>query len=282
MFFKRSSMPSQQAGPPPSERTGAPDTAEHARKTIGPITLLLPKPDFDGEALVAHLRSIGMERFFAVMAVNPKGIILASAEGNVGALKIGQPLDAQLQREALLRSHWFRGGVPQHLGQLAFCSMETPDDTPARVRMASLMTILARFASMHLGAVAVYNGAVGSLLAVERLEMMAEIGARRELPLLLWTFTVPHSTVDGDVSLSTGGFEPFLGYEIEVWNAPRPLADVKSFLDGVIKYLLANGPIVKSGDTLGWTKDDRAIRAVIGQSRASRNGPTRALRLEWA
>jgi hypothetical protein len=40
--------------------------------------------------------------------------------------------------------------------------------------------------------------------------------------------------------------------------------------------------IGKSGDTLGRTKDGRAIRAVIGQSRAPRNGPTRALRLEWA
>lgn len=41
-------------------------------------------------------------------------------------------------------------------------------------------------------------------------------------------------------------------------------------------------PIVKSGDTLGRTKEDRAIRAVIGQSRASRNSSTRALRLECA
>lgn len=282
MFFKRSSMSAQEAGPIPPVNSGPADLAQRARRTIGPITLLLPKPDFDGEALIAHLRSIGIDRFFGAMVADPRAVMFAGADGKIAALKIGQPLETQLQREALLRSHWFRGGVPQHLGQLALCSMDAPEDTLARVRVASLMTILARFIATRLGAVAVYNGAVGSLLEVERLEMMAEIGARRELPLLLWTFTAPHSTVDGDVSLSTGGFVPFLGCEIEVWNAPRPVVEVKSFLDGVIKYLLANGPIVNSGDTLGRAKDDRAIRAVIGHSRTSRNASTKVLRLEWA
>jgi hypothetical protein len=89
--------------------------------------------------------------------------------------------------------------------------------------------------------------------------------------LMLWTWTAPDSLVADSVSLTTGGIRPFLGYEIEVWNAPGEPQWVGDQLSNVINYLLHAGPVVKDGDSFGETGGDRSIRGFFGTTRAERH-----------
>ncbi|WHO39302.1 DUF4261 domain-containing protein [Sphingobium sp. AP49] len=63
---------------------------------------------------------------------------------------------------------------------------------------------------------------------------------------------------------------PFTGYEVELWNAPGTLEQVAERLNGVLRYLLINGPVISHGDTIGDHAADRSTRCFLGDSRADR------------
>nr|WP_256869338.1 DUF4261 domain-containing protein [Sphingobium lactosutens] len=63
---------------------------------------------------------------------------------------------------------------------------------------------------------------------------------------------------------------PFAGFEVELWNAPGTLEQVAERLNGVLRYLLINGPVITHGDTIGDHASDRSTRCFLGDSRADR------------
>ena len=74
---------------------------------------------------------------------------------------------------------------------------------------------------------------------------------------------------------------PFLGHEIEVWNAPLSAEEVREKTSDLIIYLLDKGPTIGHGDSAGRTSDDQSIRCFLGPSRAERPAPVQALFLEF-
>jgi hypothetical protein len=127
----------------------------------------------------------------------------------------------------------------------------------------------------------VLNLTIGTIFEPVMVGNFLSILGRDQLPIPLWTFTAPHSLEDGDVSLSTSGLTPFLGHELEVWNAPLPRTAVQDRLSNLIIYLLDRGPVIGHGDTAGYVEGERAIRCFLGPSRAERAAPVQALFLEF-
>jgi hypothetical protein len=105
--------------------------------------------------------------------------------------------------------------------------------------------------------------------------------ARDQLPVQLWVYSLWHSLDDGNVSVSTSGLEPFLGHELEAWNAPLTREQVRDQTSDLIVYLLDQGPVIGDGDSAGRAVGDKAVICRLGPSRAERPRPVQALCLEF-
>ena len=80
-------------------------------------------------------------------------------------------------------------------------------------------------------------------------------GCDGDIPLTLWIrFQVAE---DGEGSNGrTRGLEALGHYELEAPYSPEPAEELYDRLYGVAAYLLAKGPVIRDGDTLGETEDE--------------------------
>ena len=214
------------------------------------------------------------------------GAVISGRGGTIEATFVEGPVPRYCVEDALSRSFWFQGGGAAFADMSAHlvirCTLDTRAAPYEDVReTASLASLLIGLAARDPQAIAVFNMGVGMVLTAE--DAFSATGAlvRGELPVRLWTWTAPHSLVDQAVSLSTGGMLPFLGYELEVWNAPHGADFVADKLSRIIIYLLNAGPIVTNGNSFGEKPGDRSIRGFFGDSKAGRAEPTQALFLEF-
>ena len=214
------------------------------------------------------------------------GAHFTGRHGTIDLTYSPEPIPSYCIKSALSRSFWFRDGIEALSGAGAQLVLTTDLDTravPYEVvcRTASLISLILGLLAREPQAVALLNTGTDTLVPAEDVARLTGCLANGELPLMVWTWTAPHSMEDGNVSLSTGGMLPFLGYEVEVWNAPLPATVVGDKLSGILKYLLHHGPIVTDGNSFGETEGDRSIRGFFSDSRAGRADPTRALFLEF-
>ncbi|QGP79673.1 DUF4261 domain-containing protein [Sphingobium sp. CAP-1] len=135
---------------------------------------------------------------------------------------------------------------------------------------AKVATLLIGLAAKRPGCVGLFNAGVGTVMPVERVYSQVGILGSDEVPITLWTWAAFHSTQADAISISTGGMRPFTGYEVELWDAPGTLEQVAERLNGVLRYLLINGPAIRHGDTIGDHAGDRSTRCFLGDSRADR------------
>lgn len=135
---------------------------------------------------------------------------------------------------------------------------------------AKVVTLLLGLLTRAPGALALLNNGVHTLLAPDMVQSQVGHLHKNQIPLMLWTWTAPDSMVRDNVSLTSGGVLPFLGYEVEVWNAPGDPNWVGEKMGEILNYLLHVGPIVGAGETFGENVGHRSIRAFFGESRAQR------------
>ena len=197
-----------------------------------------------------------------------------------------EPVPAYVYGEAFPRSFWYSGdpaAVARHSRHIAVgCALDTgAADWVTTRQVAKVVTLVTGILARLPGTVAVLNLTIGTIFEPVMVGNFLSILGRDQLPIPLWTFTAPHSLEDGDVSLSTSGLTPFLGHELEVWNAPLPRTAVQDRLSNLIIYLLDRGPVIGHGDTAGYVEGERAIRCFLGPSRAERAAPVQALFLEF-
>lgn len=211
--------------------------------------------------------------------------ILAGRGVHVLAIRHDGPVPSGLLDDALTRSFWHQGGRGT-LGHRMHVSIGTVLDTSkadyVTVRqVAKVISLVVGMLAKLPGAVAVLNTDVGAIYDAEMAAGFLGPLASDEIPVQLWTWTRPHSLEDGNICLSTSGLTPFLGHELETWNAPLSRDEALEQVSDLIRYLLNNGPVIGHGDTAGRTKGDKAIRCFLGDSRTERGTPTRALVLEF-
>lgn len=198
------------------------------------------------------------------------------------------PIPRYMIENALARSFWFEGGWQTLSGQtsslIVTCDLDTRSAPYEDVReTAKVMTLLLGLLTRTPGCLALLNNGIHTLLNPNTVQSQVGHLHKNQIPLMLWTWTAPDSMVKDSVSLTTGGVLPFLGYEIEVWNAPGDPHWVADKMSGIINYLLHVGPIVTDGNSFGETKEDQSIRGFFGTTRAQRHDKTvKVLLLEFA
>lgn len=231
--------------------------------------------------------------------VDPRGDGGATLSGRHGRIAItphAQPMPADWLGLAIGRSFWLPTGAPvdtlrQHIACLAVASdsdTTTLGPIPTRqlakaMSMALLLIAQDLARDGHLSGLA--NAAHATLYAPSQMEAFARAMAEDEVPIPLFVATAFHATTPGAISLSTAGLMPFVGREVEAWNAPGDIDSVGDRLSNVLRYLLSEGPVLRHGDTLGTSPGDRGIRVLMGTSRADRpyagGQPIPALWLEF-
>jgi hypothetical protein len=204
----------------------------------------------------------------------------------VSAQPLAEPAPPEILQEAFSRSFWFEGdraAVARHRAHLAIGSIiDTATADYAAVREVAKVISLAIGMTARLpGVVAVVNAATGTIFEPDRAAGFLGFLGRGELPVALWTWTKPHSMEAGNICLSTSGMVPFVGHEVELWNAPLEVDAANAALSDVLRYLLNEGPVIGHGNTCGQTSDQQSIRCFLAPSRAGRAEPVKALFLEF-
>ncbi|HEY5720747.1 MAG TPA: hypothetical protein VIT45_00340 [Allosphingosinicella sp.] len=279
------------ADPSPAPAEAAPGQAEPAssgeektpRPRLGSFTILLDGEVFiDWPKIDEVMRKIDPQGGWQSVAT-PGGMGMIIGRATIMAIWSPIPMEQAAIDNGLLRSFWFDGDrarVARHRQYIAL-SIESPDDYRSRLMTAKIATLIVGVLAGLPQACAVFNNGVGTIFSPEMARGQVGILHTGELPIQLWAWTAPNSIEDGNVCLTTGGFLPLLGFEIEVWNAPHPVAYVSEKLSRTLRYLLLNGPIINHGDSIGTEPGDRSIRCFFGDSRVERPEPTKAMFLEF-
>jgi hypothetical protein len=222
-------------------------------------------------------------------AIDPGGNWIVEREGPGHGTLIGRgatiaiasepdPLPGYLVAQAVARSHGLSEEDRRQIaGHRMRVSLSVDLDTRAAdyvaVRQtAKIVTLLVALAARRHDCLGLFNAGVGTVMAGPRLRQQVGVLANDEVPIQLWTWCAFHSIRPDAVSMSTGGLRPFLGYEVELWNAPGTLEQVAERMNGVLRYLLINGPVIRHGETIGDSAADQSVRCFLGESRAERPG----------
>ncbi|HUD94648.1 DUF4261 domain-containing protein [Sphingobium sp.] len=190
------------------------------------------------------------------------------------------PLPAYLLAQAQARSHGLteedRRAIATHrLHHSVTVDLDTrAADFIAVRQVAKVATLLIGLAARRHGCVGLFNAGIGTVMPVDHVYKQIGILGSDEVPIQLWTWCAFHSTQADAISISTGGMLPFAGFEVELWNAPGTLEQVADRLNGVLRYLLINGPVIAHGDSIGDHASDRSTRCFLGDSRADRGDRT--------
>src|SRR5262249_36020035 len=113
-------------------------------------------------------------------------------------------------------------------------------------------------------AVAVYWGATLNSRKVF-LEQSANV-PRDRIPTWLWVnYRLSRDAASDRLSFSTDGLKDFGLMEIEAKDVALPFKDAYAHVEGMAAYLIAKGPIVRDGDTIGSSPTER-IRVRHGPS----------------
>jgi hypothetical protein len=94
------------------------------------------------------------------------------------------------------------------------------------------------------------------------------------IPLFLWIDYRIEQHSSGELNLITYGLDKFKVMELEVIKSRKSFNELIDFATGISQYLIANGNVIKDGDTIGedenqkimawhkqslWTEDDRGL-----------------------
>ena len=251
--------------------------AEPGKARLLAFVLLAESKLPDAQAFRTGLeqRLAGRLQIDALEAGGDTVILLRVRGGTVMVGLIDAPLPKG-QIDDLCASAWYWRqaceATAAHRAHLVASVMDTPLD---RLDAHLLLTDVAA-TSMDRNAIASYWGA--SLQSREAV-LGLSAGISRELPpVWLWTnFRVSHDGRNG-FSLSTQGMEGFDLREIEAKDVKRPGRDVFSLLVGMAQYLVAKGPVIQDGETIG---DSPALDIRVRQAPSYwRDGAT-VYRVTW-
>ncbi len=223
----------------------------------------------------------------ALRAVDPGGDWAVSPEGPTSGRFCGRgavvtvtctdaPLPGYLVTQGLAREHYLtpamRTEVMSHKAHTAIhidLDTQAADFIDVRQTAKAVAMFMAKPA-IDPGFVGIFNAGLGVARPSERVRDAIAALHSDEVPIGLWIWAAPDNPQTDAVSISTSGMRPFVGYEVECWNAPGTIAEAGDRLNGVLRYLLINGPVINHGDTIGIDTGDKSTRCFHGVSNAQR------------
>lgn len=257
----------------------APDFAhEMPRADALPTMVLLAKSPlfFDWPLIRDGLNAIDAAGDWTVEPSGPSTAVVRGRGATVTIKSSATALPGYLISQGLSREHNLtpeaRSQVESHRVHHAICiDLDTRDADFIDVRQtAKAVTMLIALAAKHPDFCGLFNAGCGLAMGVDRVHNGIGALAGNEVPIALWTWMAVDSAVPDAISLSTGGMRPFVGYEVECSNAPGELSAIGERFSGVLRYLLINGPVIKPGETIGDTTEDRSTRCFFGDSMVDR------------
>ena len=240
---------------------------------LSPIILLLNGSlSFDWSAMGTAITELDPTGDWAIKCdANGRGF-LTGRGCMIALMNPAAPLDEAVLHHAVSNAADFGGdlrAVAQHSSQLIISStIEESAEFVDKQAVARVISFITAVAAHDACVAAVLNARCATLHNPTAVADLQASIAHGEIPVMLWTRCDWHSVRDDAVSLSTSGFAPLLGYEIEVWNAPCAAALVREKVAFLMRYLLDNGPVIGDGDICGVTAGDKAIRCFHRESRA--------------
>lgn len=166
----------------------------------------------------------------------------------------------ELEGPCALAWYWPKATISMqsHTAHLIITSetQELPNDALSRVMDLTKLTASAAAVSDSVG---VYWDAGGVVQEAQEFVFSAEEMSRDDLPLNLWIDFRIEDAPGERFRLFTTGMRPFGHREIEVRPAKVNPDEILSTAFNVASYLLINGPVIKDGDTIGATDDERML-----------------------
>ena len=139
--------------------------------------------------------------------------------------------------------------VKQHRSFLQITMIGGAED-PVRRRLT--LTAVTALAAKQPGVMAVYWGDASLVIFPALFVSMAEeISTSRSPPLYLWVDLRAFRNEDGTTGLFTVGLAPLGHMEIEIPRIEMEIGELREWLLEIICYLLANGPVLLDGQTIG-------------------------------
>lgn len=213
--------------------------------------VLLAEPKLpDAQRFRAELDKRIANRFTITdMEADGQKVILLRVNG--GTVMVGL-VDAPLpkgQIEDLCASAWYWKkaceATSAHKAHIILTLLDTSlDKLDAKLLLTHVVASL-----MDTNAIASYWGA--SLQSREAVQRLSAAATRDDPPAWLWVNFRVSSDPQAGISLSTQGMEDFDLREIEAKDVNRPGREVLVLLMGMAQYLIAKGPIIKDGETIG-------------------------------
>lgn len=127
-------------------------------------------------------------------------------------------------------------------------------------------------------ALGVYWGTAGQVISSEIFRDFAKEFLPDEFPLMLWVNVRVGKNETGTSSGFTRGLAAFGLMELETEDSPEVPGDLHGRLVGLAGYLLENGPVIRDGDTVGGSADER-IQIVYSKSSFGNEG--KVMRLNY-
>ncbi len=140
--------------------------------------------------------------------------------------------------------------------------MQDTKDHMSALNGAAAVTMISGAIAALLPINAVVFSESGSIVNGAQIVEEAQGFAQGEIPIMLWmliSFFRSEKIVSGrpDVGGRSSGLAAFIGREIVFTPAPLMPADIAERLVGLCQYLVTNGPVIKDGETVGLTEDEK-------------------------
>lgn len=103
----------------------------------------------------------------------------------------------------------------------------------------------------------IYMGAQSLVIPPTRYLEDCELLKKNSLPIALWLYFGMFAENDQEISGYTYGLSEFGKMELEINHSKQSLTDIYGFLYNISHYLLSSDPLLKDGETIGMTPEQK-------------------------
>jgi Domain of unknown function (DUF4261) len=221
------------------------------------VSVILPeaKP-VDPARLAAAVRKwIPQKEVFTGVEAD-KGVVMLRVAGGTALVSLMEaPIPGQELQRTCHNSWYWREACDAIKDHKAHLLVVLTGTKLSKVDSAVVQTKIVAALIEESNAVAAYWGT--SLNSRESfLEQSTKI-ARDRMPTWLWVSYRVSRDASGRFSLSTEGLKDFKLMEIEAKDVTKPFNELYSLVEGMAAYLIAKGPVIHDGHTVGPTNEQR-------------------------
>lgn len=200
-----------------------------------------------------------------------EGALVFRLNGDLAALSLlPHPIDWSKVAVACVRAWYWPEAVEALRDHVAYALVAIQPEVADRLRAAMTLTALTAAVASTTPAAGVYWSASGLVHAPDAFITYTKQMTPSALPLLLWVSLQLGQESDGSLSVFTTGLRDFNQMEIEAHGAQRDRQFLLDRVFDVVHYLLEKNPVLRHGETIG-TTDEEKLLITVGPSKRDPN-----------